>query len=376
MGGSFAVFDALGIKNTFDASASVFKPSYLQFLNFTGSPINFKKLHIPEFKTAKPGDWKIGAEIWIKGTERYNENQRNHVKANNLLAHDLRSTCNIFYNELFEEMKNEKFYVKKKPPRFDILFQNIRLHFFNQHPLGIFKTFPKHDKIVYIGGTHVEENKELNIKVKKVDDEHQCVVLVSFGTVLFSGGLEDEDIEIMLNEFKEYKNCLFKVRIEEHRLPFNYESISNLEVYETENLPDGMLPQKQILFTQSTKLFISHCGQHSLTEAMYAGVPLICIPNADDQLYNASIVEHLGIGIYVSLAFIDEDGNRKTNENFENDFSLALGELLSNNFDYYQKKSYELRNEILNYPPTTNNILKNNWMKEVFLEEIKKVIGE
>ncbi|CAK5072107.1 unnamed protein product [Meloidogyne enterolobii] len=32
---------------------------------------------------------------------------------------------------------------------------------------------------------------------------------------------------------------------------------------------------------------------------MYAGVPLICIPYAVDQFYNASLIEHLGIGIYV-----------------------------------------------------------------------------
>jgi len=54
---------------------------------------------------------------------------------------------------------------------------------------------------------------------------------------------------------------------------------------------------------------------------MYAGVPLICIPNALDQFYNSSIVEYLGIGIYVKMLEIDDK-----NSKFEYDFIRAFNE--------------------------------------------------
>nr|CAD2153711.1 unnamed protein product [Meloidogyne enterolobii] len=44
MAGAFALFEALNIKNTFNVSASILLPSYLQFLN-----INVKEFHIPGY---------------------------------------------------------------------------------------------------------------------------------------------------------------------------------------------------------------------------------------------------------------------------------------------------------------------------------------
>ncbi|KAF7633340.1 hypothetical protein Mgra_00007222, partial [Meloidogyne graminicola] len=72
-----AIFEALNIKNVFNVTSSVFFPKYLQFLKDNeGNSINVNKLQIPEFSSVLPGDWEEGAEIWEKGSERYNENQQ------------------------------------------------------------------------------------------------------------------------------------------------------------------------------------------------------------------------------------------------------------------------------------------------------------
>ncbi|CAK5072109.1 unnamed protein product [Meloidogyne enterolobii] len=81
------------------------------------------------------------------------------------------------------------------------------------------------------------------------------------------------------------------------------------------------LPNLKFLGKTNTKLFISHCDLNSLNEAMYAGVPLICIPYAADEFYNASLVEHLGIGIYVHLG-----------EGFAEALRGALKSILVDNF--------------------------------------------
>uniref|UniRef100_A0A914NA18 glucuronosyltransferase n=1 Tax=Meloidogyne incognita TaxID=6306 RepID=A0A914NA18_MELIC len=108
------------------------------------------------------------------------------------------------------------------------------------------------------------------------------------------------DIKKMFELFEEYSHCIYKVKLIKEYLPKNYNK--NIIDVSEENIP-----QQELLSKTNTKLFISHCGTNSLNEAIYAGVPLICIPYAIEQFYNSSLVEHLGIGKYVALIKIVEE---------------------------------------------------------------------
>lgn len=72
--------------------------------------------------------------------------------------------------------------------------------------------------------------------------------------------------------------------------------------WEDDHLPDQpdnvliskWVPQSKILGHHNVRLFISHCGLSSITEAMYYGVPVLGMPIFGDQSANCRIIENDG----------------------------------------------------------------------------------
>uniref|UniRef100_A0A915MG17 glucuronosyltransferase n=1 Tax=Meloidogyne javanica TaxID=6303 RepID=A0A915MG17_MELJA len=254
MAGSFAVFDVLGIKNTFDITNSVFFPGNLQFLEFYGNPIDFTRLAIPEYENTVPGLWTDGGL------------SSNYEAINQRVLTGLTKSSNSNYRDLtFEEIINED-----QVPNLVELFQKINYHFINQHKFVNFKEYPEHDEIIYIGGILVE------------------------------------DKGILTNRQK--------------------------------TNPPG--------------------------ESIYAGVPLICIPDGGDQFYLSSLIEHLNIGIFVL-----------SNQNFSEQFGNALENIIGEsniNQNIYHEAVNNLRTEILEDFHDNNN----PWIKDIFLQKIEEIIGE
>uniref|UniRef100_A0A915LUT4 glucuronosyltransferase n=1 Tax=Meloidogyne javanica TaxID=6303 RepID=A0A915LUT4_MELJA len=261
--GPFAIFEALGIENTFNVSATPFLPGYLQYLE-----IDTTLLNIPEYSTAMPGDWLNNDGLLGKNSRRYAENVIKRIVNNKGLACFHSQLWLAIFNSFYDEGNVNDL---RLPSSIEFLFREIKLHFVNQNSHANFREFPASEKIISIGGILVEQNKILIHEKVKADD----------------------------------------------------------------------------------------------SEAIYAGVPLICIPNNGDQFYNSSLVEHLGIGIYVKLNVSDEDG--VDSEVFGADFQNALNKMMIDD-NIYQKTADELRTKIL------LDLKENGPKKNIFLEKISEVI--
>lgn len=84
----------------------------------------------------------------------------------------------------------------------------------------------------------------------------------------------------------------------------------------------GWAPQAEILAHPSVGGFVSHCGQSSMIESIYFGVPVIAIPLKLDQPLNARVVVEAGVGVEV-----ERDGNRQfTREDLANAIYKAVVE--------------------------------------------------
>uniref|UniRef100_A0A915NJ17 glucuronosyltransferase n=1 Tax=Meloidogyne floridensis TaxID=298350 RepID=A0A915NJ17_9BILA len=221
MAGSFAVFEALGIEETFDVSNSVFNPQYLQFLG-----INVLDYQSSRFNLAKPGDWVNGE--WQKDRD---ENRSEHEVINRLIQKLFTSTSHDLYDSLFDDLK----LAIEKPSTLDVLFKKIKYHFINQHPLIKFNEFPEDDKIVYIGGILF-----------------YCHVLVSFGTMDY---IEMYPILYIIRQvFVKFPHCYFHIRA------------TGNSTFDNGYTTKDPLPQKEILSHPNTRVFISHCGINSVNE--------------------------------------------------------------------------------------------------------------
>ena len=65
-------------------------------------------------------------------------------------------------------------------------------------------------------------------------------------------------------------------------------------------IPDNFIvrpfvPQLQVL--RHAALFVTHCGMNSVNEGLFAGVPLLMVPQAADQFLIAQRLQRLGVGI-------------------------------------------------------------------------------
>lgn len=214
--------------------------------------------------------------------------------------------------------KEESIYEAAFPnpkPKLNEIMKQTSLVLLNTHVTLAFPR-PYVPNMIEVGGMHIKRtNKPLPENIKNfIESSKHGVIYFSLGSNLKSSQLPVEKRDALLKVFSKLKqNILWKW--EDENLPGKPKNV----------LISSWFPQDDILAHPSIKLFITHGGLLSTTEATYYGVPVIGIPIFGDQELNMARTEKAGYGLIVSYSNLTEQsiswainemiGTNKYNEN-------------------------------------------------------------
>lgn len=138
-----------------------------------------------------------------------------------------------------------------------------------------------------IGGTSVSYAVPLQEPFKSfVDQADSGVVVVSFGTYIVN----------IPKKVSDKLSAAFK------RLPLKVVWRVNIVSPDPDRiLTSDWIPQNDLLGHHNIKVFVTHCGQSSQYEALFHGVPMLCMPIFLDQPYNAERTRTKGFGLTLDL---------------------------------------------------------------------------
>nr|CAD2193678.1 unnamed protein product [Meloidogyne enterolobii] len=310
--------------------------------------------------SASKGDGLKNAKIRIPGSPR-------QIQNNNYYNELIRKFTEI-YDTDYEQNYNVQLINSSamplkpfKSPR--ALFSSVKYFLVNHSELA---AYPRdlNNKIKFIGGIAIGDQMLENYRAKDLHNNDyltdgawnnnvECVGFLSIGTLASFNGIDQEKLNTMYLALGKHPECRFLIRIDRAHFPNDQQkqhfNLNNVE-FINENIP-----QQEILAQKNTKIAIIHCGQNSLTEALYAGVPVICIPLLGDQRYNASVVEYLQVGIWVQAP------------HFHQQFEDALNKILKKRNSYEQNVKKLARR--LNDP-------NRDTSKEIFLQAVRDALND
>ncbi|KAL0818874.1 hypothetical protein ABMA28_008191 [Loxostege sticticalis] len=177
-------------------------------------------------------------------------------------------------------------------PDYEDLIYNASLILSNgYHASGKIPNTPQNWK--FVGGFHIEDPaKPLPEDLKSImDSSKNGVIYFSMGSVWRSELIPKKITDGLLKVFGELKATVI----------WKYEG--NLQ-----NLPKNVhivkwAPQQSILAHPNCRLFITHAGLLSSTEAVHFGVPVIGVPISYDQYININSAVDRGYALQVTLSY-------------------------------------------------------------------------
>ena len=138
------------------------------------------------------------------------------------------------------------------------------------------------DSYIFIGPSITKRIQPHDFPIEEIRDEK--VLYISMGTLLLGG---EAFFKTCVEAFKDFKG---KVVLSVG----NNTNISELGPFPRNFIVRNYVPQLEVL--QYTDVFITHGGMNSTSEGLYYEVPLVVIPQANDQPMIANRVEELQVG--------------------------------------------------------------------------------
>src|SRR3989344_3691752 len=172
-----------------------------------------------------------------------------------------------------------------KPPFILDLFANVEhlnIVFTSLYFQPKATSFDKHYRFV---GPIIYERGEGELQ-KAILQSKKPLIYISLGTIY------NDDYEFYKQIINIFANAPYRVLISVGRY-ISIKSLGHIPVHIT---VAPYFPQLKVL--QQAALFISHGGANSINESLYYGVPLLLVPQIQEQRINAARVEELGAGIY------------------------------------------------------------------------------
>ncbi|RZF48135.1 hypothetical protein LSTR_LSTR002201 [Laodelphax striatellus] len=150
---------------------------------------------------------------------------------------------------------------------------------------------PRHPNTMEVGVCHINPRKPLPEDLKQwMDGAKDGVIYFSLGSNMRGTSLREELREVFIEVFEKFPN---------YRIIWKWEDDTPFARKPKNVLLRKWNPQQDILAHPKTRLFISQTGHQSRQEAIYYGVPMLCIPLFWDQDYNARklVIEGAGLSI-------------------------------------------------------------------------------
>ena len=159
---------------------------------------------------------------------------------------------------------------------------------------------PSMPNVVTAGGMTCQPGKPLPEDILDiVNKSRKGAILVSFGTA--ASNFPSTMTQLFLEAFASFPEYTFLWR---------FNNKDNLE-FPANVITTNWLPQNDLLANSNVKLFITHCGQRSLFEAVYHAKPLIGVPLFYDQKYNARVLKTKGYGEIIDVLTFNSDELRQ-----------------------------------------------------------------
>ncbi|XP_063915087.1 UDP-glucosyltransferase 2-like [Zophobas morio] len=194
-----------------------------------------------------------------------------------------------YVHQYRQEHKVARKYFGEDIPSMVELERHMSLILTNSDPVLDFPQ-PLAPNFIPVGGLHTRKAKKLPDDLQNlVDGAKNGVIVFSLGTNIRSDKLDENVQQVLLSAFSKIpETIVWKFESEIKDLPKNV-------------IVRKWLPQNDLLGHPNVKLFIGHGGALSTQEAIFHGVPMICVPFLMDQFLNTQNVVTKKMGLELNI---------------------------------------------------------------------------